>query len=119
MDPYTYLMQFVNQTLRIEIHDERFFIGRLKCVDQGCNLILVGTHEYRPPTDVQDQRRLITLGRHPTGHIPYESRFVGLVVIPKTQQRRLELEQQASDTNARAPFQLSPHGDHREPLRLV
>lgn len=32
-DPYAYVNQFVNQYLRIEVHDDRFFIGQLKCVD--------------------------------------------------------------------------------------
>lgn len=85
---------------------------------KGCNVILVGTHEYRPPADIQLQRRQIRLGQHPTGHVPYESRFIGLVVIPKTQQRRLELEQQASDASVEAPFSLFPPGENQNQFQL-
>lgn len=77
---------------------------------KGCNIILHGTHEYRPPKDIQEVRRLQALGTHPTnGVVKYESRFVGLVVIPGHQQKYMILEQNMKDPTAEAPLGFIPN----------
>jgi small nuclear ribonucleoprotein (snRNP)-like protein len=39
--------RWLNQRLRITIHDKRSFEGWFKCVDRDCNIVLQDTDEFR------------------------------------------------------------------------
>jgi small nuclear ribonucleoprotein (snRNP)-like protein len=59
-DAASYLASLLDQPLRVTTPDKRSFIGRLRCVDRGCNIILVDAEEFLPLPETEEElmRRL-------------------------------------------------------------
>ncbi|KAM3418901.1 hypothetical protein BST61_g4860 [Cercospora zeina] len=94
-DPRAYLTQMLNRTLHVHTSDGRMFVGQMKCTDNGRNLILAMTHEYRQPSESDIQRAAVAHERA-SGEgklkLDMEKRFVGLVVVPGQYITKIELE---------------------------
>ncbi|CAI6305160.1 unnamed protein product [Periconia digitata] len=88
----SYLNQFIGRNLRIHASDGRVFGGQLKCTDKDRNVILALTHEYRAPSAEMIKKTIEESG-NPKAVVTWNSRFVGLVVIPGAHVRKIEFEE--------------------------
>ncbi|KAF2798079.1 hypothetical protein K505DRAFT_234116 [Melanomma pulvis-pyrius CBS 109.77] len=86
-----YLSQFIGKNLRIHTTDDRVFGGQMKCTDKDRNIILALTYEYRaPPADVI--REAVEASGNPSVPVTWNSRYVGLVVVPGPHVKKIEFE---------------------------
>ncbi|KAF1968706.1 hypothetical protein BU23DRAFT_583079 [Bimuria novae-zelandiae CBS 107.79] len=87
-----YLSQFIGQPLRIHTDDGRVFGGQMKCTDKDRNIILALTYEYRAPSsDVI--RKAVKESGNPSAPVNWNSRYVGLVVVPGAHVKKIEFEE--------------------------
>ncbi|KAF2689010.1 hypothetical protein K458DRAFT_413338 [Lentithecium fluviatile CBS 122367] len=89
-----YLSQFIGKPLRIHTSDGRVFGGQMKCTDKDRNIILALTYEYRSPS-AEVIRKAIEASGNPSAPVNWNSRYVGLVVIPGEHVRKIEFEESA------------------------
>ncbi|KAF2203955.1 hypothetical protein GQ43DRAFT_388975 [Delitschia confertaspora ATCC 74209] len=87
-----YLTQFIGKNLRIHTTDNRIFGGQMKCTDKDLNIILSLTYEYRKPSSAIIQRAIQASG-NPSASVPWNSRYVGLVVVPGEHVTKIEYEE--------------------------
>ncbi|KAF1997019.1 hypothetical protein P154DRAFT_442086 [Amniculicola lignicola CBS 123094] len=87
-----WLSQFIGKNLRIHASDGRVFGGQLKCTDKDCNIILALTYEYRAPPAAVIEEAVKATG-NPTAPVSWNSRYVGLVVIPGSDVTKIEFEE--------------------------
>lgn len=90
-----YLTSLLNRTLHLHTGDGRMFVGQMKCTDNERNIILAMTYEYRQPS--QSDIQLAAERHERTGgvgnvKVDMKKRFVGLVVVPGKDIRKIELE---------------------------
>uniref|UniRef100_A0A7S0XNJ3 Sm domain-containing protein n=1 Tax=Erythrolobus madagascarensis TaxID=708628 RepID=A0A7S0XNJ3_9RHOD len=66
------------QSIRVELLDGRFVVGRLECFDSSCNIVLSAAEEYAPIENLSP-------------HTPtlYDTRRIGLIMIPGPKVRRV------------------------------
>ncbi|KAL6706260.1 hypothetical protein ACN47E_005995 [Coniothyrium glycines] len=88
----SWLSQFIGKNLRIHTADGRVFAGQMKCTDQDRNVILALAHEYRAPA-VEAIRRAVANAGNSTTTVPWNSRYVGLVVVPGEHITKIEFEE--------------------------
>jgi small nuclear ribonucleoprotein (snRNP)-like protein len=86
------LSQYLGKSLRVHTTDKRVFVGQMKCTDRECNIVLGLTQEYRPPAEDALQARAAEAGTSKY-HIPFTSRYVGLVVVPGKHVTKIEQEE--------------------------
>ncbi|KAF1918676.1 hypothetical protein BDU57DRAFT_442367 [Ampelomyces quisqualis] len=87
-----WLSQFIGKSLRIHASDGRVFGGQMKCTDKHRNVILALAHEYRAPSaDVV--RKAVEHSGTASAPVPWNSRYVGLVVVPGQHITKIEFEQ--------------------------
>jgi len=91
-DSIKFLEQYLGKVLRIHTNDKRIFVGEMKCTDGPCNIVLGLTHEYRPPAESVVQAAIEETGT-PQLQMPFQSRFVGLVVVPGSCIVKIEQEE--------------------------
>src|SRR5438046_2124641 len=109
----SYLQSLLNRQLRVHTTDTRMFIGQLKCTDkvtnflvrvhgrsifdavlqQDRNIILAGTHEYRPPPSSLIKAAAEQSVEDGTTGLNMTNRFVGLVVVPGAYITKIEVEE--------------------------
>ncbi|KAF2657166.1 hypothetical protein K491DRAFT_677490 [Lophiostoma macrostomum CBS 122681] len=89
-----YLSQFIGKNLRIHTSDDRVFGGQMKCTDKDRNIILALTYEYRAPP-AQVIRKAVEASGNPAAQVPWNSRYVGLVVVPGAHVKKIEFEESA------------------------
>ncbi|KAF2191796.1 hypothetical protein K469DRAFT_555757 [Zopfia rhizophila CBS 207.26] len=89
-----YLSQFIGKNLRIHTSDNRIFGGQMKCTDKDRNIILGLTYEYRSPPEAVIRQSIEASG-NPSAPVSWNSRYVGLVVVPGTHVRKIEFEESA------------------------
>ncbi|RKO90493.1 hypothetical protein BDK51DRAFT_15842 [Blyttiomyces helicus] len=83
------LRQLLHLRSRLTTTDGRVFVGQLVCIDKGLNLILNSAEEYKNGT----RSNLVRVrGSCSWAHRTYESRFVGLVMIPGVHLVKAEVE---------------------------
>ncbi|KAF2646842.1 hypothetical protein P280DRAFT_464998 [Massarina eburnea CBS 473.64] len=87
-----YLTQFIGKALRIHTSDGRVFGGQLKCTDKDRNIILALTYEYRAPS-AEAIKKAIQASGNSKAHVDWNSRYVGLVVIPGEHVKKIEYEE--------------------------
>ncbi|ORY19180.1 hypothetical protein BCR34DRAFT_472230 [Clohesyomyces aquaticus] len=87
-----YLSQFIGKNLRIHTTDNRIFGGQMKCTDKDRNIILALTYEYRAPAEAEI-RRAVEASGNPTAPVSWNSRYVGLVVVPGAHVKKIEFEE--------------------------
>ena len=85
-DSSAFLPSILNKTVHISIHDGRLFTGSFRCTDNESNIILSNAFEYRDSSEVDDQ-----------GATKKTSRFLGLIVVPKHQTTKIELEERRNE----------------------
>lgn len=87
-----WLSQFIGKNLRIHTTDERVFGGQMKCTDKDRNIILALAYEYRaPPPEVI--RQAVEASGSPSTTVSWNSRYVGLVVVPGPHIKKIEFEE--------------------------
>jgi small nuclear ribonucleoprotein (snRNP)-like protein len=94
MDPEQaafWLSQLIGKTLRIHASDGRVFVGTFKCTDKDRNVILALAYEYRAPPAAAVRQAVEDAGDATA--VPWDSRYVGLVVVPGQHVRKIELEE--------------------------
>ncbi|KAH7413823.1 hypothetical protein DE146DRAFT_750024 [Phaeosphaeria sp. MPI-PUGE-AT-0046c] len=87
-----WLSQFIGKNLRIHASDGRVFGGQMKCTDKDRNIILALAHEYRAPS-AEVIRKAIEETGNPSASVPWNSRYVGLVVVPGQHITKIEFEE--------------------------
>ncbi|KAF2448591.1 hypothetical protein P171DRAFT_518088 [Karstenula rhodostoma CBS 690.94] len=87
-----YLSQFIGRPLRIHTSDGRVFGGQMKCTDKDRNIILALTYEYRAPS-AEVIRKAVQESGNPSAPVNWNSRYVGLVVIPGAHVKKIEFEE--------------------------
>ncbi|KAF2269383.1 hypothetical protein CC78DRAFT_508763 [Lojkania enalia] len=87
-----YLSQFIGKNLRIHTSDNRVFGGQMKCTDKDRNIILALTYEYRAPPEAEIKKAVVDSG-NPSTAVTWDSRYVGLVVVPGAHIRKIEFEE--------------------------
>ncbi|KAF2245908.1 hypothetical protein BU26DRAFT_567424 [Trematosphaeria pertusa] len=87
-----YLSQFIGKPLRIHVSDGRVFGGQMKCTDKDRNIILALTYEYRAPS-AEVIRKAVEASGNPSAPVNWNSRYVGLVVIPGGHIKKIEFEE--------------------------
>ncbi|KAH8731985.1 hypothetical protein GQ44DRAFT_735675 [Phaeosphaeriaceae sp. PMI808] len=87
-----WLSQFIGKSLRIHTSDGRVFGGQMKCTDKDRNVILALTHEYRAPS-AEVIRKAVEDSGDPTATVAWNSRYVGLVVVPGQNITKIEFEE--------------------------
>ncbi|KAF1962502.1 hypothetical protein CC80DRAFT_487946 [Byssothecium circinans] len=90
----SYLTQFIGKSLRIHTSDGRVFGGQFKCTDKDLNIILALTYEYRAPS-AEVIKKTIEASGNSKANVEWNSRYVGLVVIPGEHVRKIEFEESA------------------------
>ncbi|KAL1597173.1 hypothetical protein SLS60_008755 [Paraconiothyrium brasiliense] len=88
----SYLSQFIGQPMRIHTSDGRVFGGQMKCTDKDRNIILALTYEYRAPS-AEVIRKAVEESGNPSAAVNWNSRYVGLVVIPGAHVKKIEFEE--------------------------
>ncbi|KAI8933378.1 hypothetical protein NX059_009994 [Plenodomus lindquistii] len=87
-----WLSQFIGKNLRIHASDGRVFAGQMKCTDKDRNIILALAHEYRAPSaDVI--RKTVEDSGNPAAQVTWNSRYVGLIVVPGHHITKIEYEE--------------------------
>lgn len=92
---------FIDQTVRVTIHDGRRFEGRISCIDSGCNIILDDADEVmkqqqskstgaeeRPDGSLQDS----DAANAATASSEDRRRRIGLAVLPGEHVCKVELK---------------------------
>ena len=116
-DPIHYLQSLIGRRLRITTTDSRMFAGAFKCTDHVCapslsswpqpskagvrhpdrvqdrNVVLSGTHEYRPPPPAAVAATTLRSDGTETARLDMSSRYLGLVVVPGQHITRIEVEE--------------------------
>ncbi|KAF2826809.1 hypothetical protein CC86DRAFT_291231 [Ophiobolus disseminans] len=87
-----WLSQFIGKNLRVHASDGRIFGGQMKCTDKDRNIILALAHEYRAPA-AEIIRKAIEESGNPSASVPWNSRYVGLVVVPGQHITKIEFEE--------------------------
>ncbi|KAF1847735.1 uncharacterized protein K460DRAFT_374736 [Cucurbitaria berberidis CBS 394.84] len=87
-----WLSQFIGKNLRIHATDGRVFGGQMKCTDKDRNIILAMAHEYRAPP-IETIRKAIEESGNPSTPVPWNSRYVGLIVVPGQHIKKIEFEE--------------------------
>ncbi|KAG9199267.1 hypothetical protein G6514_008710 [Epicoccum nigrum] len=87
-----WLSQFIGKNLRIHASDGRVFGGQMKCTDKDRNVILSLAYEYRAPS-AEAIRKAIGESGKPSASVPWNSRYVGLVVVPGEHIKKIEFEE--------------------------
>ncbi|EAT81455.1 hypothetical protein HBI56_205370 [Parastagonospora nodorum] len=87
-----WLSQFIGKNLRIHASDGRVFGGQMKCTDKDQNIILALAHEYRAPS-IEVIRKAVQDSGNPSTSVPWNSRYVGLVVVPGQHITKIEFEE--------------------------
>lgn len=114
-----WLSQFIGKNLRVHASDGRVFGGQMKCTDkvrdglalslieplggvrvdfgrtdnvQDRNIILALAHEYRAPS-AEAIRKAVEESGNPSISVQWNSRYVGLIVIPGQHIRKIEFEE--------------------------
>ncbi|OAL04440.1 hypothetical protein IQ06DRAFT_290547 [Phaeosphaeriaceae sp. SRC1lsM3a] len=87
-----WLSQFIGKNLRIHASDGRVFGGQMKCTDKDRNIILALAHEYRAPS-AEVIRKAIEDSGNPSASVPWNSRYVGLIVVPGQHITKIEFEE--------------------------
>ncbi|KAF2845282.1 hypothetical protein T440DRAFT_472784 [Plenodomus tracheiphilus IPT5] len=88
-----WLSQFIGKNLRIYASDGRVFAGHMKCTDKDRNIILALAHEYRAPSPDVIRKTLEESGNPAAAHVTWDSRYVGLVVVPGHHITKIEFEE--------------------------
>ncbi|KAL5423495.1 hypothetical protein PMIN04_003886 [Paraphaeosphaeria minitans] len=84
-----YLSHLIDQPLRIHTSDGRVFGGQMKCTDKHRNIILALTYEYRAPS-ADAIRKAVQESGNPSAPVNWNSRYVGLVVVPGAHVKKIE-----------------------------
>ncbi|ORX57227.1 hypothetical protein BCR36DRAFT_345228 [Piromyces finnis] len=91
------LSRYIYNKLRVTIEDKREFIGYFMCIDKDKNIILSATNEYclKEETDKKDQNEIdnsddFEFDENKMFEDKYESRFVGLIMIPGKYIKKVE-----------------------------
>ncbi|KAF2022880.1 hypothetical protein EK21DRAFT_119301 [Setomelanomma holmii] len=87
-----WLSQFLGKNLRVHASDGRIFGGQMKCTDKDRNIILALAHEYRAPS-AEVIRKAVEESGNPSAPVPWNSRYVGLVVVPGQHITKIEFEE--------------------------
>ncbi|KAH7349017.1 hypothetical protein BKA66DRAFT_432041 [Pyrenochaeta sp. MPI-SDFR-AT-0127] len=87
-----WLSQFIGKNLRIHASDGRVFGGQMKCTDKDRNVILALAHEYRAPS-AETIRQAVEESGNPSASVPWNSRYVGLIVVPGHHIKKIEFEE--------------------------
>ncbi|KAF2021426.1 hypothetical protein BU24DRAFT_417085 [Aaosphaeria arxii CBS 175.79] len=87
-----YLSQFIGKNLRIHTSDNRIFGGQMKCTDKDRNIILALTYEYRAPPP-ETIKKAVEESGNPSTPVSWNSRYVGLVVVPGAHVKKIEFEE--------------------------
>jgi small nuclear ribonucleoprotein (snRNP)-like protein len=103
-----WLSQFIGKNLRIHASDGRVFGGQMKCTDkvgydackrlycvdvvQNRNIILALAHEYRAPS-AETIRKAVEESGNPSASVAWNSRYVGLIVVPGQHITKIEFEE--------------------------
>ncbi|KAF3009581.1 hypothetical protein E8E13_006138 [Curvularia kusanoi] len=87
-----WLSQFIGKNLRIHSSDGRVFGGQMKCTDKDRNVILSLAYEYRAPSAEAIRKAVEESGKASTS-VPWNSRYVGLVVVPGEHIKKIEFEE--------------------------
>ncbi|KAJ4993589.1 LSM domain-containing protein [Stagonosporopsis vannaccii] len=87
-----WLSQFIGKNLRIHASDGRVFGGQMKCTDKDRNIILSLAHEYRAPS-AEAIRKAVEESGNASANVPWNSRYVGLVVVPGQHVKKIEFEE--------------------------
>jgi small nuclear ribonucleoprotein (snRNP)-like protein len=103
-----WLSQFIGKNLRIHASDGRVFGGQMKCTDkvsvllrivkcdiditQDRNIILALAQEYRAPS-AESIRKAVEESGNPSTLVAWNSRYVGLVVVPGEHITKVEFEE--------------------------
>ncbi|KAH7079460.1 hypothetical protein FB567DRAFT_551895 [Paraphoma chrysanthemicola] len=87
-----WLSQFIGKNLRVHASDGRIFGGQMKCTDKDRNIILALAHEYRAPS-AEVIRKAVEESGNPSAPVPWNSRYVGFVVVPGQHITRIEFEE--------------------------
>jgi small nuclear ribonucleoprotein (snRNP)-like protein len=118
-DATFWLAQFIGKNLRVHASDGRVFGGQMKCTDkvsrgrvisfQGRwrshldemwhtdmkkdrNIVLALAHEYRAPS-ADIIRKAVEETGNPSASVTWNSRYVGLVVVPGEHITKIEFEE--------------------------
>lgn len=82
-----FLKGLLDKTLHISVIDGRLFSGSFRCTDNESNIVLSNAFEYRNgPKSKQSE-----------ANATKTSRFLGLIVVPKHQIRKIELEERRNE----------------------
>ncbi|KAI4669432.1 uncharacterized protein J4E79_001476 [Alternaria viburni] len=87
-----WLSQFIGKNLRIHASDGRVFGGHMKCTDKDRNVILALAHEYRAPS-AESIRKAVEESGNPSASVAWNSRYVGLIVVPGQHITKIEFEE--------------------------
>ncbi|KAJ4314464.1 hypothetical protein N0V94_006457 [Neodidymelliopsis sp. IMI 364377] len=87
-----WLSQFIGKNLRIHASDGRVFGGQMKCTDKDRNIILSLAYEYRAPS-AEAIRKAVEESGNPSANVTWNSRYVGLVVVPGQHVKKIEFEE--------------------------
>ncbi|KAL1593002.1 hypothetical protein SLS59_009472 [Nothophoma quercina] len=87
-----WLSQFIGKNLRIHASDGRVFGGQMKCTDKDRNIILSLAYEYRAPS-AEVIRRAVEESGNPSASVTWNSRYVGLIVVPGQHVKKIEFEE--------------------------
>ncbi|KAI9848935.1 MAG: hypothetical protein M1838_000315 [Thelocarpon superellum] len=89
-----FLTSILGKRLRVTTTDTRVFVGEMKCTDRDRNVILAGTHEYRPPSvsAVAAAAETAQASGDPMIKMDMASRYMGLVVVPGHHITKIEVE---------------------------
>ncbi|EDU42489.1 conserved hypothetical protein [Pyrenophora tritici-repentis Pt-1C-BFP] len=87
-----WLDQFIGKNLRIHASDGRVFGGQMKCTDKDRNIILALAHEYRAPS-AETIRKAVEESGNPSAPVAWNSRYVGLIVVPGQHITKIEYEE--------------------------
>ncbi|KAH7550788.1 Sm domain containing protein [Bipolaris maydis] len=87
-----WLSQFIGKNLRIHASDGRVFGGQMKCTDKDRNIILALAHEYRAPS-AEAIRKAVEESGNQSASVAWNSRFVGLIVVPGQHIKKIEFEE--------------------------
>jgi len=83
------LASTLGRTYRVTVQDGRVFVGIFVCIDHDGNLVLDRTSEFEPRGTKAGERAVLDP--------MYKGRLVGLVLVPRKQWAKVEIEDMAED----------------------
>ena len=89
-----FLESLLGKTMQVTVPDGRLFSGTFRCTDNGSNIILSNSFEYRLPSQADEKaavEKMKATGQ--ASRADMTSRFVGLIVIPGKQIAKMEVEE--------------------------